>query len=460
MTARLAVACAAAGAGIGAVSFAIGGWSDGLGSPSGLTLLGLAVAGAGAVGWLGGRWLTTRIHPLVVFSAQLAEGRRTHLSVDRPDELGTLASTLNAMAERVEGRVAAIAEDRTRFTAVLSGMVEGVLVLDRAGKILLVNAAMERVLGCRAQEVVGQRWIEVVRRHELNELIAAVLDRGEAMHAEVALDGPEGPRTYAVQGSVARRPGAGEDAQRSVFVFHDVTALKRLERVRADFIANVSHELRTPLTSIIGYLEALLDGAQDEPARRQEFLRVMKAQADRINALVNDLLQLSQIESGSYRWRREPVDVVDLARRSVALVEPMAQNKRITMRVTGESPIRMIADAEKLTQVLVNLLDNAVKYTDEGGAIDVAINARDRLVTIHVSDTGIGIPYLDQDRIFERFYRVDRARSRALGGTGLGLSIVKHIVEAHGGRVSVESRLGKGSTFTVTIPLQTEPGAG
>jgi signal transduction histidine kinase len=227
-----------------------------------------------------------------------------------------------------------------------------------------------------------------------------------------------------------------------------------------NFVANVSHELRTPLTSIIGYLEALLDGAQDEPARRQEFLRVMKAQADRINALVNDLLQLSQIESGSYRWRREPVDVVDLARRSVALVEPMAQNKRITMRVTGESPIRMIADAEKLTQVLVNLLDNAVKYTDEGGAIDVAINARDRLVTIHVSDTGIGIPYLDQDRIFERFYRVDRARSRALGGTGLGLSIVKHIVEAHGGRVSVESRLGKGSTFTVTIPLQTEPGAG
>jgi two-component system phosphate regulon sensor histidine kinase PhoR len=215
-----------------------------------------------------------------------------------------------------------------------------------------------------------------------------------------------------------------------VFVFHDVTELKRLERVRSDFVANVSHELRTPLTSIAGYLEALLDGAQDDPQQRREFLGIMKHHTDRLGALVNDLFQLSQIESGAYQWRREEVDLV-------ALIAPLAQKKSL-----------------KLMQVLFNILDNAVKYTEEGWTVGVKVTQEGHSAIIRVSDTGVGIPEADRFRIFERFYRVDRARSRELGGTGLGLAIVKHIVEAHGGTVTVDSQLRKGSTFSVTIPIR------
>jgi two-component system phosphate regulon sensor histidine kinase PhoR len=455
---RLALAGAATGAGIGAASFAL---SQGAGRWW-LASLGAAVGAGGLAGWLAGRWTTARIAPLARVAAQLAEGRRARVprdeSAHRVDELGTLASALHDMAEGVERRIAAVDEDRTRFSAVLSEMVEGVLVLDRVGRVLLVNPAMERMLGCRAEEATGHRWIEVVRQHDLNELIAAVLKSGEPKTAEIVLDEPDGRRTFAVQGSPARRPDAGDEAHRSVFVFHDVTPLKRLERVRSDFIANVSHELRTPLTSIIGYLEALLDGAQDDAGRREEFLRTIKTHADRLNALVADLLQLSQIESGEYRWRREAVDVADLARRSTELVAPQARRKRITLRGPDRTTgIEVTADSDKLTEVLLNLLDNALKYTEDGGTVEVAVEAGDGMAVIRVRDTGFGIPPADLERIFERFYRVDRARSRALGGTGLGLSIVKHIVEAHGGTVAVDSRLGRGSTFTVRIPRGPRP---
>jgi two-component system phosphate regulon sensor histidine kinase PhoR len=280
----------------------------------------------------------------------------------------------------------------------------------------------------------------------------------ESRAATITIDETGVARTFAVQGSATTRPGGEADDLRAVFVFHDVTALKRLERVRSDFIANVSHELRTPLTSILGYLEALLDGAQHDAKKREEFLAIIKTHADRLHALVQDLLQLSQIESGDYLWRRDVVDVVALARRSVALVLPLAQRRRIAVRCTAESENQsVVGDEEKLTQVLVNLLDNAVKYTEPGGSVDVTVRASDGKVIISVRDTGIGIPPGDRDRIFERFYRVDRARSRESGGTGLGLSIVKHVVEAHRGAVAVDSGLGQGSVFTVTLPRQ-EPG--
>ncbi len=455
---RLATVYAATGAGIGAASFALSQGGAAFGGRWWLASLGMAVGAGGAVGWVGGRWMAARIAPIATAAAQLAEGKRPRVAHDesgRRDELGLLAAALHEMAAGMERRIAAVAEDRTRFAAVLSGMVEGVLVLDRVGRVLIINPALERMLGCRPDEAIGHRWIEVVRQHDLNELIAAVLKSGEPKTAEIVVDEPDGSRTFAVQGSVARRPDAGDDERRSVFVFHDVTTLKRLERVRSDFIANVSHELRTPLTSIIGYLEALSDGAHEEPRQREEFLRIMKTHADRLNALVSDLLQLSQIESGEYRWRRDSVEVVDLVRRSAGLIAPLAQRKRITLRCEGTIPaLYVIADAEKLTQVLLNLLDNALKYTEEGGAVDVEVEAGGGGAVIRVRDTGIGIPPADQRRIFERFYRVDRARSRALGGTGLGLSIVKHIVEAHGGTVTVESRLGKGSTFCITLPTR------
>ncbi|MEW6684539.1 MAG: two-component system histidine kinase PnpS [Nitrospirota bacterium] len=455
----VAVVGAGSGAGIAAASFAIG--QAGGGSPRVWWIAALAVSlGAGA-GWLGGRWLSARLAPLVSAAEDLAEGRRARLPSDEAvqsrDEVGRLAAALRDAADVVERRVAAITEDQTRFGAILSGMVEGVLVLDRPGRILLLNLAMERMLGCRASEAVGRHWLDVIRQHDFNELIRAVIQSGEPSAATITIDEAGGAHTFAVQGSVTRRPGGEADDLRAVFVFHDVTALKRLERVRSDFIANVSHELRTPLTSIIGYVEALLDGVQHDTTKREEFLRIIKTHADRLSALVHDLLQLSQIESGDYRWRRDSVDVGALVRRSVALVHPLAQRRQIALRCTNEvEALCVVGDEEKLTQVLVNLLDNAVKYTEAGGSVEVTVQSSDGHAIVRVRDTGIGIPPADRDRIFERFYRVDRARSRESGGTGLGLSIVKHIVEAHGGTVSVDSRLGHGSVFTVTLPQERE----
>lgn len=450
------------GAGVAAVSFALG-HAAGAGTRGWWVGWLAGSLGAGLVaGWIAGRWQSVRLEWLISAAIDLAAGRRARVPPDEVepsrDEIGRLAAALRDVADGVERRVAAVAEDRTRFSAILSGMVEGVVVLDRPGRILLLNPAMERMLGCQAAGVVGRHWLDVIRQHDLNELIRVVILSGEPRASSITFNDPAGARTFAVQGSVTRPPGGEPSELRAVFVFHDVTALKRLERVRSDFIANVSHELRTPLTSIIGYIEALLDGAHEEASTRKEFLGIIKTHADRLSALVHDLLQLSQIESGEYRWRRDAVDIVALARRSVALVHPLAQRRRISVRCESDTNTAcVIGDEEKLTQVLVNLLDNAVKYTEPGGSVDASVHATAGRVTVSVQDTGIGIPAGDRDRIFERFYRVDRARSRESGGTGLGLSIVKHVVEAHGGAVTVESRLGEGSVFTVTIPQQPGP---
>lgn len=452
---RLPVLFAGGGAVVSAVAFAAGGWGAvSLGRPG--AALGAALVVGTATGWLGGRWVAGQWDAIVDVTLRIVSGASGRLAERPPPGVPEAVSgALVAMAEHMDRRIASIAEDRARVEAVLAQMVEGVMVLDGVGRVLLVNAAMERIVSSPRSEILGQGWIEAIRHHALNELVAQVLKEGRAATAEIALEDGGIQRVFSVQASPADRPDTpARDRLGTVLVFHDVTALKRLERVRADFVSNVSHELRTPLTSVAGYLEALLDGAHEDPVKRLEFLHVMKTHADRLTALVNDLLELSQIESGRYEWRRDELDAVALVRRSVALIKPAAEKKRLTLTWASDVPELLVeGDGEKLTQVLLNLLDNAIKYTGEGGTVSVDVDRRADAVAFHVRDTGVGIPDADRSRIFERFYRVDRARSRALGGTGLGLSIVKHIVEAHGGAVAVESRPGKGSTFTVTIPL-------
>jgi two-component system phosphate regulon sensor histidine kinase PhoR len=253
-----------------------------------------------------------------------------------------------------------------------------------------------------------------------------------------------------------------DDEACAVFVFHDVTAIRRLEKVRKDFVANVSHELRTPLTSIKGYVEALLDGAKDRPDEAQRFLDIIHKQADRLNLIIEDLLQLSQIESGQVAFKQEPVRMDGLVERTVAMIKPLADKKRHEVSVSLPSGLPpVLGDEERLVQVLVNLLDNAVKYTPEGGRIAVTGRAIGKghagRVELCVADTGVGIPEADRPRVFERFYRVDKARSRELGGTGLGLSIVKHIVEAHHGEIWVEANRPGGSRFLFRLPIALDP---
>jgi two-component system phosphate regulon sensor histidine kinase PhoR len=348
--------------------------------------------------------------------------------------------------------MADISEDRARLQAVLSSMVEGVLVLDRHGRILLMNEAMRRMFPLADSVVIGRSFIEVFRHHRLSELVKTVLESGQGCREEVVLLMPE-EHAFSIQASVAKQ-GSEPDVA-AVFVFHDITELKRLERVRKDFVANVSHELKTPLTSIKGYVEALIDGAKDDPDKCAQFLGIIQKHSEGLNAILSDLLQLSTIESGVYPWKQAAIVIPEVIERAARLLRSTAERKRQTLVVGSCDGLPAIyGDPDRLTEALINLLDNAVKYTPDGGRVSIDARSTGHGVEISVTDTGIGIPPRELQRIFERFYRVDRARSRELGGTGLGLSIVKHIVEAHGGTVSVESAIGKGSRFTISLPMR------
>ncbi|MBI3812578.1 MAG: phosphate regulon sensor histidine kinase PhoR [Nitrospirae bacterium] len=407
-----------------------------------LFTLGLVV---GLMIWIQDRSIIFMITVLSALPLIWMVGRLFARHVIQPFE--EITAGANRMATDLEAEVAEITEDRARLRTVLSSMVEGVLVLDRDSKILLLNSAIERMFQLEGPAAVGRPLIEVFRHHPLHRLLQKVLESEADQSDEMVIFMPE-ERTFTVQASVAQT-----GAVAVVMVFHDVTDLKRLERIRKDFVANVSHELRTPLTSIKGYIEALLDGAKDDPKKCAEFLGIIQKHADQLDALLSDLLQLSTIESGQYQWRRGPVSIGDLIGKAVHLLRPLAEKKGQAISVApaeGVGPV--IGDADKLTEVLINLIDNAIKYTPDGGRITVEVRPGESAVEIAISDTGIGISSKEIPRIFERFYRIDRARSRELGGTGLGLAIVKHIVEAHGGKVRVESRIGKGSRFVVSLP--------
>ena len=394
------------------------------------------------------RRLTRSLRRIVEFADALGQGRfGERVTIGPRDELADLARVLNQMAAELQTKIAEISDDRSRLQAILSSMIEGVMVLDRGGKILMFNEALERMLPAAEGPITGRPLLEVWRHHQLNQLVGSVLDSGVGHAGEIGIFMPE-ERIFSVQASVSR-----EGRIAVVLVFHDVTDLKRLERIRKDFVANISHEIKTPLTSIKGYIEALIDGAEDDPQKRSEFLYIIQRHTDHLNATLSDLLRLSTIESGQYRWRREPISIPDLIGKAVQMIQPAAEKKRQSVTVSlGEPLCPFRGDTDQLAQALINLLDNAVKYTPEGGRVAVKVEMREEELEIQVSDTGVGIPLKEIPRIFERFYRVDRARSRELGGTGLGLSIVKHIVEAHGGTVSVKSKVGKGSRFILTFP--------
>jgi two-component system phosphate regulon sensor histidine kinase PhoR len=339
-------------------------------------------------------------------------------------------------------------------------MVEGVMVLDRRGRVLQINPALERMFDVTRIEARGHPCSDVFRHPQLDALVSTVLSKRMNEEDEILLH-PSGRRLH-IEASVIESDRENDAC--AVLVFHDMTELRRLEIIRKDFVANVSHELRTPLTSIKGYIEALLDGAKDDPEASTQFLGIILKQSDRLNLILEDLLQLSKIESGQVLFKREPLHIPSVIERTLAMIKPLADKKghRLVSFVDDHLPA-VLGDEDRLTQVLSNLLDNAVKYTPEKGTISVAAHPvsddaeQPALVTaveLSVTDTGMGIPEMDRPRIFERFYRVDKARSRELGGTGLGLAIVRHIVEGLGGRVWAEPNAPTGSRFVVRLPVQ------
>ncbi|MEK7232381.1 MAG: ATP-binding protein [Elusimicrobiota bacterium] len=366
-----------------------------------------------------------------------------------PDEHGQLGATLNLLAQKVQSAIHALSQEKAHLSAILSNMTEAVIAVDETGHVLAVNPALTRLFGIQPQECVGKPFLEVIRNNRLSALLNIVIKDSTRQQDEVKVLAPE----EAVFEAQAVPLLMEERCIGALLVLHDITRLRQLEQIRKDFVANVSHEIKTPLASIKAFAETLRTGAIDDPANRKEFVEIIEKDADRMMRLVDDLLELSSIESGRRAPNFEPVALAECAMAVAASLAPLADRKqvRVDIRIPDNLPL-LRADNGQLRQVLTNLLDNAIKFNKDEGSVTVKASANQRIVTVVVQDTGSGITAENLPRIFERFYRVDKARSCELGGTGLGLAIVKHIIDAHGGSVGVESKPGQGSTFRFTLP--------
>ncbi len=373
-------------------------------------------------------------------------------SVRSPDEIGQLGRALNAMAASLRDKLEDLQHERAKIAAILDGMVEGVIAVDGRNHVVLLNERARGMLGVGPGRAEGKPFLEVVRNVDLHALLrqARAAGVGRVARGELTWPGPLARRLQV--NAVPLRLGADEVGV--VMVLHDVTELRRLEQVRTEFVANVSHELRTPLTAIRGYLETLLGGALEDRAHAGKFLEIVARHTERLGRLLNDLTDLSNIELGKVTLQIEPTPLPELVDSVIAIIGPRAASGTVTLEVALPADVPPVrADRDRLAQILINLVDNAVKFTPPGGQVTVSGQVASRgMVEVTVRDTGIGIPPADLPRITERFYRVDKARSRELGGTGLGLAIVKHLVLAQGGRLAIDSEVGKGTIVRVTLP--------
>ena len=411
---------------------------------------GLILLLAGLVVVAVSRKFSDRIERLTAFSQRVAEGDfRAQASDGTGDALDVLSDSLNQTATRLDKTIRTLTEERNLSSAILGSMVEGVLVVNAAERVVFANRSFAEILGMGVPPQTGSGLVECVRQTELIEAVHKVLGGEPRVEAEIVTGTL---RQHYFAATVASVRTTGTDG--AVLVLHDITDLRKLERVRRDFVANVSHEFRTPLTAIQGFAETLLAGAMDDPQNRGRFLEIIVEHSRRLARLTEDLLMLSKMDADRLDFETRRIPVGPFIESCMETAQPRARDKDLRLSVNQPTKIPDIAgDRRRLTEVLQNLLDNAIQYTPAGGQIMVSAEVSGSEVVFTVSDTGIGIPQAEQPRIFERFYRVDVARSREVGGTGLGLAISKHLVEGHGGRIWVESEIGQGAQFHFSVPI-------
>ncbi|MEN6337842.1 MAG: ATP-binding protein, partial [Phycisphaerales bacterium] len=366
-------------------------------------------------------------------------------------ELDDLGKSLNEMATQLEDRIVTITRQRNELETILSSMIEGVFAVDAAANIVSINKAAAMLLGVDSAKAQGHAVEEVVRNSDLQQFVRDILVADSPMEIDVSFPGA-GERFFHVQGARLidpRRERAG-----AVIVLSDMTRVHRLENLRRDFVANVSHELRTPVTSIQGFSEALQEGGMSDIEQARRYVGIIAKHAQRLNAIIDDLLSLSRLEDGTERRSIafENHRLKDVLSTAIDLCDIKAEQKQMRVDLVCEADVEAPINAPLLEQAIVNLIDNAVKYSEPGTSVEVRVDRRGEEIVISVKDAGCGIPAEHLSRVFERFYVVDKSRSRKLGGTGLGLAIVKHIAQVHGGYVTVESILGKGSTFAIHLP--------
>ncbi len=388
------------------------------------------------------------INKIILASRQFSEGNLSHtIVVHSKDEIGELAATFNKMAQDVENKINETKLQNQHLKSLFNSMIEGVIVTDKAGRIISVNSTIENMFSILKKNAEGKVLLEAIPNNDIAEVMNKVLKTGEFVSGELSLIWPIKKILQVNASPIFENDSVGG----CLVVVHDITEIRKLEMMRRDFVANVSHELKTPLTSIKGFVETLLEGAIEDKENSRQFLNIIQDHAERLNSLINDLLDLSYVESKEAKLNLAEFNFKDLLAQVVLGVKAQLKKKGIEFK--DELPASTIkADKAKLEQVLINLIVNAIKFNKEKGFIRVYSEDLGDKIKIVVEDSGLGIPEKDISRIFERFYRVDKARSRELGGTGLGLSIVKHIVELHKGSVGVESIEAQGSKFWFIIP--------
>lgn len=376
---------------------------------------------------------------------------KDRLPLRRRDELGSLASNLNQLSTELQNKILEIMRDKNELKAILSNMVEGVIVIGPDEKIVLLSSPVAAMLELRSQETLGKPYWEVIRHEQINLSIQEVLEKKKSLKKEITIYAPSESH-FSMQISCVLLDS--QELIGLVAVFHDITELKSLAKIRSEFVANVSHELKTPLTTIKGFVETLKEGALNDPDKAKKFLDIIQTHTQRLEYLVNDLLTLSAIESKGETLQLEKISLSSVINPVLHLFKDRLENKHLRLSLDISQNLGDLnLDRIKMEQVFLNLLDNAIKFTPSGGNLSIQAHHEQEFVRIDIKDTGIGIEQKHLPHLFERFYRVDKGRSRELGGTGLGLSIVKHIMQMHAGRVTVASTPGQGSVFSIFLPM-------
>jgi two-component system, OmpR family, phosphate regulon sensor histidine kinase PhoR len=368
------------------------------------------------------------------------------------DELAMLGKTLTEMGHRIQRNIGEITEEKNKIQAIIECMSDGVIALDKRGRIVLLNPAAEAMFKVKGSDIMNKPFLQVVRNYQLAQVFQEAIAQGEPICRKVEL---VTPAVWILKIEITPLRSENQEIFGVVGVIHDISELTRVERMRTDFVANVSHELRTPLTSIKGFVETLLAGAMAEPATCKRFLEIISSEANRLDQLIADLLSLSEIESKRKPFKWEEFSLIELIHEKLNILGMPLQKKGLQLQMLLPHHLpKVVADRGQIGQVLINLIDNAIKYTPKSQTITVSAWQEEENLVVCVADTGMGISQESLPRLFERFYRVDAARSREMGGTGLGLSIVKHIMEGHAGKVWVESEWGQGSKFFFSLPLK------
>lgn len=399
--------------------------------------------------------ITRPIKDLTAITKRVANGHYDErIYIRTGDEMGELAHNFNVMSDEVNKQIQEINDRNIKTNAILSSMINGVIAVDNNKNVMFVNSSAEQMFNFKESDIVGKHILKVLRNNALDEQIHHMISNNIMMRVELEVDEPE-KRIFNLYSNPIVSSEVGNEKIGVVIIVQDVTEMKKLENMRKDFVANVSHELKTPLTSIKGFVETLLDGAAEQEAVREKFLGIIDVEVERLNSLIEDLLALSEIEKNETAAGVDEINICHSTRNIMEMLSEVAKSRDINLLYNCDEDLPLLLGNEGwFKQMMVNLVDNAIKYTNEGGQVRVNVLHEEDNIKLTIKDNGVGISEEHLDRLFERFYRVDKARSRSIGGTGLGLAIVKHVVKSFDGTINVKSEFEQGTEFTVLLPLK------